>query len=199
MEIFLGWFIFSVGVGFLANARGRSGFGFFLVSALLSPLIGLIIVLVIRNPKEEEQKETIRRQEHERQLESIRAIAAPRPPDVVSRTPPSSPSISVADEIAKLGGLRDRGLLTDAEFQLQKSLLLSPTGTSTSMASSSADHGQASTANSNADVPFHLQPENAATMREYGIYYSGNRYHVAGEEFTKLSTAVTRARGIRDA
>ncbi len=124
MELFLGWLILSVGVGCLANARGRSGFGFFLVSALLSPLIGLIIVLVVRNPKEEEQQQNVRRQEHERQLESIRAIATPRSPDLVVRAPPTVPTMSVADEIQKLATLRDRRLLTDSEFQVQKSRLL---------------------------------------------------------------------------
>lgn len=49
MEVFLIWLVFAVLVGVLANSRGRSGFGFFLLSVLLSPLIGLIIVLVIKN------------------------------------------------------------------------------------------------------------------------------------------------------
>lgn len=77
MEIFLIWLLLAVGVGFLADSRGRSGFGFFFLSIVLSPLLGLIIVLVIRNPKDEEAKERLRREEHEKQLESIRAIAAP--------------------------------------------------------------------------------------------------------------------------
>ena len=46
MEIFIGWFIFSILVGVFASSRGRSGFGYFVVSLLLSSLIGFIIVLV---------------------------------------------------------------------------------------------------------------------------------------------------------
>lgn len=47
MTVILGWLIFSILVGVLASTRGRSGFGFFLLSLLLSPLIGFIVVLVI--------------------------------------------------------------------------------------------------------------------------------------------------------
>lgn len=46
MEIFLGWFVLSIIIGVIASSRGRSGFGWFLLAALLSPLIGLILVLV---------------------------------------------------------------------------------------------------------------------------------------------------------
>jgi Short C-terminal domain len=134
VEIFIVWLVLAAGVGFLADSRGRSGFGFFLLSALLSPLLGLIVVLVIANQKEleardrqrvfgEESKERLRREEHERQLESIKAIAAPQKLQTAQRSMPDS-SVSVADEIRKLSTLRDEGLLTDAEFHAQKSLLL---------------------------------------------------------------------------
>lgn len=46
MEIVLGWLIFAIVVGVVASSRGRSGFGWFLISALLSPLIGFILVMV---------------------------------------------------------------------------------------------------------------------------------------------------------
>jgi hypothetical protein len=42
---------------------------------------------------------------------------------VVSTGGPAAPT-EVADEIAKLGELRDKGLLTDEEFQAQKQKLL---------------------------------------------------------------------------
>lgn len=37
---------------------------------------------------------------------------------------PAAPAASVADELEKLAGLRDRGLLTPAEFDTQKAILL---------------------------------------------------------------------------
>ena len=43
MEIVLGWIVFSIVAGVIANARGRSGFGFFLLSLVLSPLIGILL------------------------------------------------------------------------------------------------------------------------------------------------------------
>lgn len=126
MEIFLIWLALAAGVGFLADSRGRNGFGFFLLSVVLSPLLGLVIVLVIKNIKEdeakehqrkidEESKERQRKEEHERQLESIKVIASPK---IVA------PTGSIADEIRKLDALRKEGLLSDAEFDTQKSLIL---------------------------------------------------------------------------
>ena len=46
------WLIFCVLVAVYANSKGRSGIGFFLISALLSPLIGLIIALLTSPNKE---------------------------------------------------------------------------------------------------------------------------------------------------
>lgn len=46
MEIFLVWIIFSVLVGVYASSKGHHGPRYFLVSILLSPLIGFIIAAV---------------------------------------------------------------------------------------------------------------------------------------------------------
>lgn len=48
ITISLSWLIFAVVVGVAANARGRSGFGWFLIALLVSPLVALILVLVMR-------------------------------------------------------------------------------------------------------------------------------------------------------
>lgn len=48
-----GWIILSILCGVLANSNGRSGFGYFLLSLLLSPLIGFIAVLIAGENKEE--------------------------------------------------------------------------------------------------------------------------------------------------
>jgi hypothetical protein len=132
------WALLSGGIAALADSRGRSSVGFFLMSFLLSPLLGLIVVLVMSNlsaeeekavtrRREEESREKLRAQEHERQLESIKAIALPKQATPVSASVSSSFVPSVADEIRKLGQLREEGLLTDDEFQSQKvALLASP-------------------------------------------------------------------------
>lgn len=47
MELFALWFIASVVVGVIANSRGRSGGGWFLLAMLLSPLLAGILALVL--------------------------------------------------------------------------------------------------------------------------------------------------------
>jgi hypothetical protein len=44
-EFWIGWFVAAAVVGFIASSRGKGFLGFFLLSALLSPLIGLLIAL----------------------------------------------------------------------------------------------------------------------------------------------------------
>ena len=131
MEFFFAWLVFACVVGYLASTRGRSGGGFFALSLLLSPLLGLIILLVIPNlaqaealgafkAREEAQKEEARKREHERHLESLKALAANRPQPEVT----VSINSSIADELVKLAELRDRGILTEDEFISQKKALL---------------------------------------------------------------------------
>lgn len=40
------WFALSIVAGVIAGNKGRSGFGFFLLALLLSPLVGIIAALV---------------------------------------------------------------------------------------------------------------------------------------------------------
>ncbi len=55
MEILLLWFAFSVAAGiFAANYRNRSGFGWFLLSLVISPLLGFVFAAVSKTlPKGE--------------------------------------------------------------------------------------------------------------------------------------------------
>lgn len=46
LSILIAWLGLSVLAGVLASNKGRSGFGFFLLALLLSPLIGLIAAFV---------------------------------------------------------------------------------------------------------------------------------------------------------
>lgn len=47
MDLFLFWFLFSVVVGIAASSRGRSGFGWFVLAMLISPLLAVILVAVM--------------------------------------------------------------------------------------------------------------------------------------------------------
>ena len=47
MEIFLFLFILSIVAGYFASTKSRSGFGWFFLSLLISPIITLIILAII--------------------------------------------------------------------------------------------------------------------------------------------------------
>jgi hypothetical protein len=49
MELFLFWLILSIVAGAYAKSKNRSGFGWFLLSILLSPIITLIILAILSN------------------------------------------------------------------------------------------------------------------------------------------------------
>lgn len=129
MEVFFIWLLFALLVGVLASNRGRSGVGFFLLSAILSPLIGLIVVLVIRDLAAEARHEEIRLREEaertaQRQDTQAQQIAALKALSQAPAAPAAASPLSVAQEIEKLGDLLQRGLLTEAEFQEQKTAVL---------------------------------------------------------------------------
>lgn len=48
MEIIIGWLVFSLVAAWIASSKGRSGFGIFVLSVLLSPLVGIIVALVMQ-------------------------------------------------------------------------------------------------------------------------------------------------------
>jgi hypothetical protein len=81
-----------------ADLSGWGKAGWF-VLVLLVPLAGLIVYLVVRGSKMQSHAE--------RQMERL------------GMTPPSP-----ADELTKLAALRDRGAITDGEYENQKAVLL---------------------------------------------------------------------------
>jgi hypothetical protein len=64
MEALILWLGFSIAIGILASRRGRSGIGWFLFSLILSPLLGLIFVLVL--PRRNLQFEDVSPETHSR-------------------------------------------------------------------------------------------------------------------------------------
>lgn len=123
MELFIGWIILSGVVAYIASSRGRLALDYFLISALLSPLIGLIILLTKSNLAEEMRRTRIRREDQDRHIEELKSAQTLGPPArAAGERTDSSPL--VADELEKLANLRDRGVLSEEEFQTRKSLLL---------------------------------------------------------------------------
>lgn len=54
MEVFIIWLVFAFIVGIAASSRGRSGAGWFALSVIISPLIGILFVLALPNLKQED-------------------------------------------------------------------------------------------------------------------------------------------------
>jgi hypothetical protein len=54
MEFFLFWFFFSVICGVMAGNAGRSGFGYFVLAMLISPLLCFILLAVLGKAKADE-------------------------------------------------------------------------------------------------------------------------------------------------
>lgn len=59
MEVFIGWFVFSVVVGVIASSRGRSGIGWTLLALLLSPLIIGLLVIVLPSKRARDADGTV--------------------------------------------------------------------------------------------------------------------------------------------
>jgi hypothetical protein len=58
--LFVVWAVFAIVVGIGAKAKGRSGFGWFLLALLISPLVAGLIILGSSNLAEEEVAEQVR-------------------------------------------------------------------------------------------------------------------------------------------
>jgi len=89
----LTWFILAILVGVYASNKGKSFLGYFFIAALLSPLVGFIIVFVSKDKTAKEQSIIIEKE-------------------------------SVSDELLKLNELKEKGILSEEEFNEQKKKLL---------------------------------------------------------------------------
>ncbi|GLT13866.1 zinc ribbon domain-containing protein [Vibrio algivorus] len=66
------WIILSIIVGSLATKYGRSGFGFFVLSLLLSPLVGGLILLIAgRTIENELEREVIKERMRESAYQKV--------------------------------------------------------------------------------------------------------------------------------
>jgi uncharacterized membrane protein len=115
--IYAAWFVLSVVVGFIAEARGRTGPGFFFLSLLLSPLVAVIVLLLIRNLKQEAMEEARRAEDRKFQQETLAAIARQQQAPAVAQNKPD-PS-AVADHLSKLAELRAHGVIQEDDYKRQ--------------------------------------------------------------------------------
>lgn len=93
MEIVIAWIIFAPLVGVLSSERGTGFWTGFLPSLAFSPVVGLIIVLVLRKPdgvrRAEIEKEERMRAEVRAQIEAEARGEAPPAADRASRGKPA--------------------------------------------------------------------------------------------------------------
>jgi hypothetical protein len=111
MGIFIGWIVFSLIIGAIGSNK-TIGFGAsFFLSLLLSPVIGLIVVLVSKDQATELYKaqlmETQLKQENQ-----LKALVTEKRKH------------SITEEVLELKKLLDEGIITEEEFQKAKAKVM---------------------------------------------------------------------------
>jgi putative oligomerization/nucleic acid binding protein/phospholipase D-like protein len=95
---------------FRSDDLGGWAKGLWVIFVIVLPFLGIFIYLIARGGKMQEHAVAQARRQQEAFDAQVRQAAG---------------SSGSADELAKLVDLRDKGVLTDAEFQAQKAKLLS--------------------------------------------------------------------------
>lgn len=112
MIIFL-WIVLCFVVGYIGDSRKVGFSGGFLWSLVLSPLVGLVIVLV--SDKKKTYEEELARLQGTKKSDAANPVA-----------PVIAPGSTIADQIGQLKALLDSGALTQEEYDAAKAKVLSP-------------------------------------------------------------------------
>lgn len=86
------------------------GKGLWMLGVIIVPWLGVLLYLILRGDKMQERSRAAAEKLHEAQKAYIRDAAG---------------ATSTADELEKLAGLKDKGVISEAEFAAQKAKLLS--------------------------------------------------------------------------
>ena len=78
----------------------------------------------VRNPEHVQKTIYVVREQDEQRRLRPEPVSAPQPPAPPTPLPEPAGTAPVADELAKLADLRDRGVISESEFQAQKARLL---------------------------------------------------------------------------
>ena len=106
------WLLISVYADvFRSEDLGGFGKAFWVLFVLVLPYLGVLIYLIARGGKMQERSVAQLQQTQLATESYIREVAG---------------ASSTADELLKLGQLRDQGVLSSEEFQAQKAKLLAP-------------------------------------------------------------------------
>lgn len=113
---FVVWIGLAIAIGFWADTKGRNGFGWGILSLLISPLFGAFILYFV-SMKDSEKAEAQKIAEREAAEAEDRRKQAEAEAELKRTTVSAS---EFTTEIEKLFGLRENGLLTDQEFADKK-------------------------------------------------------------------------------
>ena len=109
------WIILSYLCGIFAKNKGYSFWTYFLISLIITPIVGFIGVLV--SPKNEPEPKNME--------DYNRLINEKNSADMQNKKEnDNSAQLFVADEILKLSKLKDEGIITGDEFEVKKKQLL---------------------------------------------------------------------------
>lgn len=106
MQIFFGWILFALVVGLVGQDRKIGFLASFILSLVLSPVIGLIIVLLSKSKKDME-------------LEKEMAMSIHRQSEAIERMSDQK-SDTYIDQLYKLKNLYDSKMISLAEFEEEK-------------------------------------------------------------------------------
>lgn len=110
MWVFL-WILLALLVGAVGSDKSLGFMGSFLLSLLLSPVVGLIIVLLLNKNEDPNVKQPI--------------IMTTTVMDETKKSDPTQASVkSVAEELDKLFALKEKSAITEEEYNQLKSQLI---------------------------------------------------------------------------
>jgi len=114
MGIIFGWIIFSFVAGYVGSKRTFGFWNAFLISLILSPLVGLICAFASKRIEDEEFEYELLKNQRKQQRYLGYSIREKH--DNIS-------SLSVADELEKLIRLKNSNNISEEEFQKLKNKL----------------------------------------------------------------------------
>jgi hypothetical protein len=107
------WLLISVYADvFRSDDLGGAAKAFWVLFVLLLPYVGVLVYLIARGGKMQERSVAAAARAERAAETYIREVAG---------------ATSTADELTKLGALRDQGVLSAQEFEAEKAKLLAPT------------------------------------------------------------------------
>jgi len=110
MGIFFMWIIFSFVVGIIGKSRNIGFVGAFIVSLLLSPLLGIIITAFSKS-NEDIEKDKIRQEEQDQARRLLLNLHKPQ-------------QLTIADELESINKLKRDGLISEEEYIKLRSKLM---------------------------------------------------------------------------